>query len=529
MSDWDMQDIKPTKGNYTWNNRRVGLQHIAARLDRFLINNNFLLSPLDISSQILPSAISDHKPITLSFRSPQNFGPLPFRFNQLWLDNPDIPTLVAQAWTTSISGSPNFVWESKLKAVKISLKDWVKKSYTAPHQEKQERLEQLRQIQQKIESDLVTEALMNQEKEAQQHLQTTLRREEEHWRLKSRSLWIKAGDSNTSFFHKQAQSRRKKNTVTSITSSTGQQIDSYEQIKAEAYHHYNNLYQQPREEAMQVETNSLLANIPNLVSDAENNQLTQEITEDEIHKAIWSLEPDKASGPDGFPIRFFRYFWDVIKWDLKKMLNYTLHKQRIRGATNSTFLALIPKDSNPSNFSRFHPISLCNSSYKILTKIIANRLNPLLTKLISENQTGFLRDKQITDNIVLVQEAIHSSKKTKTPGMVVKLDMENAFDRVKHNFLFSVLKAYGFSENFSNWIKACINNPWISPLLNGCPTNFFKASRGLWQGCPLSPSLYILLADSLSRKLEAERRTGKLPGLLITRGVKEINHSQFVR
>jgi hypothetical protein len=126
------------------------------------------------------------------------------------MDNPTIPTLVAQAWTTPFSGSPNFVWESKLKSIKISLKDWVKKSYTPPHQEKQEKLEQLRQIQQKIESDLVTEALMNQEKEAQQHLQATLRREEEHWRLKSRSLWIKAGDSNTSFFHKQAQSRRKK-------------------------------------------------------------------------------------------------------------------------------------------------------------------------------------------------------------------------------------------------------------------------------------------------------------------------------
>jgi hypothetical protein len=140
MFDWDMQDIKPTKGNYTWNNRRVGLQHIAARLDRFLISSNFLLSPLDISSQILPSAISNHKPITLSFLSPQNFGPLPFRFNQLWMDNPAIPTLVAQAWTTPFSGSPNFFWESKLKSVKISLKDWVKKSYTPPHQEKQEKL-----------------------------------------------------------------------------------------------------------------------------------------------------------------------------------------------------------------------------------------------------------------------------------------------------------------------------------------------------------------------------------------------------
>jgi exonuclease III len=147
ISDWDMQDIKPIKGHYTWNNRRAGLQHIAARLDRFLINSNFLLSPLDISSQILPSAISDHKPIILSFRPSQNLGPLPFRFNQLWLDNSDIPLLVTAAWNASFSRSPNFVWESKLKTIKLALKYWAKESYSAPHKEKQDRLEQLRQIQ----------------------------------------------------------------------------------------------------------------------------------------------------------------------------------------------------------------------------------------------------------------------------------------------------------------------------------------------------------------------------------------------
>jgi hypothetical protein len=128
----------------------------------------------------------------------------------------------------------------------------------------------------------------------------------------------------------------------------------------------------------------------------------------------------------------------------------------------------------------------------------------------------------------LVQEAIHSSKKIKRPRMVVKLDMANAFDRVKHNFLLSVLQDYSFSENFISWIKDCISNPWISPLLNGCPTKLFKERRGLRQGCPISTSLYILLVDSLSRKLEVERRNGKLSGLRIERGVKEINHSQFI-
>jgi hypothetical protein len=94
ISDWDLQDVKPSKGKYTWNNRRSGLCHIAACLDHFLINCNFLLSPLEISSHILPSTINDHKPISLIFNNPQNFGPLPFRFNPLWIDNPAVPPLI---------------------------------------------------------------------------------------------------------------------------------------------------------------------------------------------------------------------------------------------------------------------------------------------------------------------------------------------------------------------------------------------------------------------------------------------------
>ena len=111
--------------------------------------------------------------------------------------------------------------------------------------------------------------------------------------------------------------------------------------------------------------------------------------------------------------------------------------------------------------------------------------------------------------------------------MLIKLDMENAFDRVKHSFLFSIIQYFEFSSSFLNLIKACINNPWILPLVNGRPEKLFQATRGLRQGCPLLPFLYILMADSLSRKLTTGKNDGIIPGIISAVGVEAINHALF--
>ena len=111
--------------------------------------------------------------------------------------------------------------------------------------------------------------------------------------------------------------------------------------------------------------------------------------------------------------------------------------------------------------------------------------------------------------------------------MVVKIDLANAFDRVSHPFLFQVMQKFGFAADFISWVRACISNPWISPLVNGRAGPFFQASRGLRQGCPLSPLLYAIQASVLSFQLENARLDQDLPGIQMARGIKEINHAQF--
>lgn len=524
MHDKDLIDLKPKNRKYTWSNRRLGAGNIMERLDRFLINIALLSSFSIGQSEILNSSASDHFPITLSLQSQSNLGAIPFRYSPLWNQNSAAHEIVKQTWQQHVEGSPIYIWESKIKQTRKALKAWAKTDYKEPEAAKKEIKQQLEKIQQNIEVEGLTQQARQSEIRLYTELSQTVREEESKWRLKSRQTWLREGDKNTSYFHKQATIRKTSNTVNAIRDGEGNMHDSQEAIKEAATAHFKALLTKDHNE---VDYAIFLQHMSSEVTPEMNNGLIQEVDEEEIKKAIWSLHPDKAPGPDGFPISFFREFWFLIKKDILKMIRWVLRKGKIGGFTNSTHLALIPKENRPSSFSRFRPISLCNSAYKIITKILSSRLKPLLPSLISENQGGFLANRHISDSILLVQEAIHSSLNRKEKGFILKLDLANAFDRVSHSFLFAVLSKLGFNDSFICMVKACISNPWISPLINGRPCTAFQSSRGLRQGCPLSPYLFILMAESLSKALDYNRRAGLITGIKFAHGTKNINHSQF--
>jgi hypothetical protein len=276
-----------------------------------------------------------------------------------------------------------------------------------------------------------------------------------------------------------------------------QTITDFEGIKLVVVHTFESLYIETQNSVIDP-TSYSLSLIPSLIQENLNNRLTKVVDQQEIKEALDQMHPDKAPDPDGFTARFFQHSWDTIKSDLTKLIKKSQTCVKIGGGTNSSFLSLIPKEKGATNFDRFRPISLCNTSYKILTKIIANRIKNILPTIIPENQGGFVKGRHIVDNIILVQEALHSSICHKDKGMIINIDLANAFDRVRHNFLFKVMEKFGFAPSFINWIKSCIDSPWIYPLVNGRATKFFQASRGLRQGCPLSPLFYAIQAIVLS-------------------------------
>jgi len=188
----------------------------------------------------------------------------------------------------------------------------------------------------------------------------------------------------------------------------------------------------------------------------------------------------------------------------------------VEGAINSTFITLIPKESAPESLSDYIPSSFCNFVYKLISKVIESMIRGRMGEFITSEQFGFLKDRLITDAIGLVQESIHSAKTYKRAGLFLKLDLKKAYDRVSWSYLRLVLIQIGLDWRVVQWIMGCVTSASFVVLVNGSRSYFFQVGRGLRQGCPLSPLLFLLVVDSLSRLIEKANLNGKFHGFNVS-------------
>ena len=194
---------------------------------------------------------------------------------------------------------------------------------------------------------------------------------------------------------------------------------------------------------------------------------------------------------------------------------------------NSTFLALFLKVEKPLTFDEFRPISLCNCVYKIISKIIALCIKPILSRMISKEQFAFLSHRQIHEAIGTAQEVLHSIKTLSKKVVILKIDLSKTFDRVSWSYIQLILTQIGFPHPFINWIMCCFTSMSFSVLVNGAALGFFHTERWLRQGCPISPLLFLLIMEGLTRLLKNVRSTGAMEGVSITDRIV-LSHILFV-
>jgi len=274
----------------------------------------------------------------------------------------------------------------------------------------------------------------------------------------------------------------------------------------------------------------LLSQVEPKVTPLMNQILMKEFTDDEIKAALDSMGDLKAPGMDGMPALFFKQYWDTVGADVTREVKKLLQGGEMQKGWNETVVVLIPKVSNPERLKDLRPIGLCNVVYKIASKVLSNNLKFILPEIIALNQSAFVPGRMITDNVLLAYEMTHymqTKRSGKQSYAAVKLDMSKAYDCVEWSFLEKMMIKLGFHERWVDTIMKCVTTVTYCIRVNGQLTDEIAPQRGLRQGDPLSPYLFLLCAEAFSCLLLAAERRGELEGVKVCQDAPSINHLLF--
>lgn len=231
----------------------------------------------------------------------------------------------------------------------------------------------------------------------------------ESWRLRSRAIWLTEWDDNTKFYHNFANVRKVINTIWALNNEQGHLVSSQKDLTKLSIEHFRNIYKAPRAANM-LEIMQIAEHFPRFVHQEDTKDLLKEVMMEELGATVKWFKKDKIPGPDGWTIEFYIAFFEILGEDLLKIVETCRRNGTISSAFKSTFIALIPKLDNPSSYNDFRPISHCNCLYKIISKIIANRLKTILSRQISSEQFAFLHHRQIHEAIATAKELLHTLK-----------------------------------------------------------------------------------------------------------------------
>lgn len=267
-------------------------------------------------------------------------------------------------------------------------------------------------------------------------------------------IWYKEGDLNTRFFHAAASTRRKINKIEHLQDNNGGICRSDEGLKRIARDYILELF----EKGPSVREN-VVATVNTVITIEDNETLTAPFSIDEFKEATFSMQADKCPRADGFNPGFYRNFWNMCGKEVYDAGCSWLAAGVFPPNLNSTNITLIPKGETQASMKDWRPIALCNVLYKVVAKVLANRLKPILDKCVSDNQSAFVPERSILDNAMAAIDIVHymkTKRKGKKYDAALKLDISKAYDRIEWDYLRDIMTKMGFSDRWVKWIMLCV-------------------------------------------------------------------------
>ncbi|XP_019438958.1 PREDICTED: uncharacterized protein LOC109344660 [Lupinus angustifolius] len=428
---------------FTWSNRRRGNALTEKRLDRSLCNNEWIDSWSQVACCTLPRISYDHHLILINSDNGQLRVQPQFKFQKMWMHHHDCSRLVEEVWKKDIIGCSMSILSQKLKLLKKEFKVWNVEVFGLVQDNVKLALEAVDFIQNNIAMNGPNDDNLEADRAAQQSLMQALTIEEEFWRQKSRLNWHTSGDRNTSFFHRVTKIKNSTKSLTMLRSG-GCLITDQSEIENLVLNYFKDLFATPN---YIVHNDMVNIVVPTMIIDTDNSKFSSIPSHDEIKSAVFDMNGDGALRPDGF--------------------------------------------GGADKIEDFRPIAMANFQFKIISKVLADRLANIAPKIISIQQRGFIKDRQINDCICLTSEAINLlDHKVFGGNLAIKIDIKKAFDTIDWDFLLLTLQKLGFNYKFRNWIRIILHSARLSINVNGKMVGFFKCTRGVRQGDPLSPLLH---------------------------------------
>ncbi|GKB48586.1 RNA-directed DNA polymerase, eukaryota [Tanacetum coccineum] len=504
ISNAGLVDLQLEGFSFTWSHPSASKM---SKLDRFLVTDGLISSFPHISAVCLDRHLSDHRPILLR-EVITDFGATPFRLYHSWFSFQGFDQMVSHVWnSTSLNDSNDMIrFKKKLQILKKQIRVFVvdqKKKRGGCVKDLKDKLSDIDSI---LDKGGVNDDILLARTNYMNLLLDAKAADTRDYIQKAKIQWAVEGDENSKFFHGIVNRKRANLTVKGIMVD-GVWVDEPSRVKKEFRDHFAARFQDPG-----ICHGKLNFSFPNRLSSEQVAELEIPISKEEIRNAVWGCGENKSPGPDGFTFEFFRKYWHIVGTDFCLAVEWFFNHDSFSVGCNSSFIALIPKSLDPKLVSDFRPISLIGSVYKVITKILQNRLSFVISDLISDVQSAFLPNRQIFDGPFILNDLLARCRFKKQSAMVFKVDFAKAYDSIRWDYLEDVLHSFGFGVKWRSWIKGCLSSSMASILVNGSPTSEFQFHRGLKQGDPLAPYLFILIMESLhlsfSRVIDAGIFTG---------------------
>jgi hypothetical protein len=510
VSRWGLIELNLANKAYTWTNNQENL--IMARIDRVFVTTDWEAAFPLARVKALERPPSDHNPLLVNLGDNVCFGKKKFRFEKWWLEKDNFRDIVVKAWSEPCKAT-NIMdrWQFRVITFRRLVRGWASNEVASLNKKKRELADEYNILDNKAEEGGLSSSKLKRLKEVTDELGKIWALDEIKIRQRSRYRNILEGDRNTAYFQAIANRRSRKKSVSGLMGPDGWVEDQPGMLKV-AVDFYKQLFAEEEGEDLALGNNFWLDG--EKVTQGENDLLTAPFNEGDIKEAIFGSYAEGAPGPDGLPFLFYQKFWDIVKEDIVKMFE-EFHKGDLDlYRLNFAMLTLIPKVEEAKEMNNFRPISLINCSFKIFSKVLTSRLEKVTQRLISENQSAFIHGRYILESVVIAHELVHHGHKNGDPGVIIKLDYEKAYDRVCWNFLFEVLESRGFDRKWIEWMKYLVKGGSVGVNLNGEESSYFKPGKGLRQGDPISPLLFNIVGDVLTRMLMKAERGGLIEGLM---------------